>query len=299
MGQSLGGIAATATTVNGFFGSVRDPRIKAVLGTGSENYVFTAAELATARVPIMLLIGDRDPYFPGTGLVHVTYERHQAPRFLVEIRNGDHATPITAGGCPLPYCSHRGALRYPLAFFDTYLRNDRPAAALLDPGAETEFGDVEYLRDPGPAVSLGGTARTDCMVALGSTIGDALDDTPLRTLACTDGAACDTDPLPGRCGFDVRLCVNSVDRRAIACTPTDVASLRVRNPQADTELARLQAAATALTPTSDRRCSAQVHVTVTLAARRATGRRRVHVRARDTANRQDADRYLLECLRAS
>ena len=296
-GQSLGGITATATTVNGFFGSVRDPRIKAVLGTGSENYLFTAAQLSTSRVPIMLLIGDRDEFFQGPVSIHNTYAVHQPPRFLVEIPGGDHGTPLTAGGCALPFCSRRGALRYPLAFFGTYLRNDRSELPLLQSGAEVEFGDVQYFRDPGPAVSLGGTSRTDCMVARASAGGDALDDTPLRTLTCTDGAACDADPAPDRCGFDVRLCVNLVDRRAIGCVPTDVASLRVKNASGNKELTALGKAAAALGATSDRRCTAPVRLTVVIPSRRDSGRRRVRVRAVDTAARHDSDTYVLRCVR--
>ena len=296
MGHSLGGITATATAVNGFVGSVRDPRIKAVLGTAAENYVFSPSALATSRVPIMLLIGDDDEFFSGPASVEATYAAHQAPRFLVEIPSGTHLTPYFPGICALAFCSHRGAVRYPLAFFDTYLKNDRSEVALLAPGAEGELA-VKYFRDPGPALSLGGTSRTDCMVALAAAPGDGLDDTPLRNLACTDGAACDADPAPRRCGFDVRLCVNAVDRRAIACTPTDVASLGVENPSGDAELDALQSVATALGPTSDRRCTAPVRLTVPIPGRKASGRRRLRVRAVDAAGRRDADRFVLSCKR--
>jgi cysteine-rich repeat protein len=294
-GQSLGGVTATALTVNGFFGSVRDPRVKAVLGTAAEDYVFSAAQLATSRVPIMLLIGDLDWYFTGPDQIRATYANLQAPRFLVEIPDADHGTPLDSGGCPLPYCSHRAALRYPLAFFDAYLRNDRSAAALLAPGAEAEFGPVRYFRDPGPALSLGGRGATDCMVALASSPGDALDDTPLRTLTCTDGTACDADPAPGRCEFDVRLCVNVVDPRTIACVPTDVASLRVVKAGRSRQLAALQAAATALGATSDRRCTATVRLTVATRRHGKGGRRKIRLRARDAAGRQDVDTYVLRC----
>jgi cysteine-rich repeat protein len=297
MGHSLGGITATATSVDGFFGSVRDPRIKAVYGSGSENYIFNHDELATSRVPIMLVIGDLDPYFGGPASIQSTYQLHQAPRFLVEIPYADHALSIVTAACALPFCHHLGAVRYPLAFFRTYLGVDPAVAALLQPGAEAEFGDVSYFRDPGPRLFLGGTSRRDCMVALASTDGDGLDENPVRTLACTDGAACDTDPAPGQCGIDVGLCLNVVDRRAIACAPTDVASVRVQNPSADPELAALQDAVDAVAPTSDRRCTTPVRLTVRTSSRRGSAERRVRVVAADAAGHRDADTFVLRCER--
>lgn len=288
-GQSLGGITVTATGVNGFFGSVRDPRVKAVLGTGSENYLFTAEQLATLRVPIMLLIGDRDEFFSGSASIRDTWARHQAPRFLVEIAGGDHSTPRHAGTCALPWCSRLGALRYPLAFFGAYLRND--GAALLDAGAEDEFGAVYYARDPGPAIVLGGTAESDCLVTLATAAGDGLGDPAPRALACADGAPCDGDPTPGRCGFDLRLCINVVDRRLLACTPSDVSAIRVKTRGRRAELAALADAATALVPTADRRCTDAMRITV------SRGRRLIRVRAEDSSGRRDVDATVLRCTR--
>lgn len=296
MGQSLGGITATATTVNGFFGSTRDPRIKAVLGTGAEDYVYTPAELATSRVPIMLLIGDIDSYFQGPASVVDTYHRLQPPRFLVEIAAAGHSVPQN-GACSLPFCHRRAWLRYPLAFFDTYLRNDRSPHTLLDAGAEAEFAGVTYFREPGPALVLGGGSRSDCMVALGAPDADGLADTSSRQLACTDGAPCDHDPRAGHCAVDVELCVNVVDRRALGCTPTDVASIEVSHATHDPSLRALQQAATALGATGDRRCTPPTRVPVAIPRGHASGRRTIRVRAADAAGRRDTDAYLLTCVR--
>jgi cysteine-rich repeat protein len=296
MGQSLGGVTATATTVNGFFGSTRDPRIKAVLGTSAEDYIYSRDELATSRVPIMLLIGDVDTYFTGPTAIHDTYQLLQAPRFLVEIAGAGHSVPQD-GACSLPFCHRRAWLRYPLAFFDAYLQNDRSLHTVLDAGAEAEFEGVTYFREPGPALVLGGGSRNDCMVALASPDGDGLADTSSRQLACTDGAPCDHDPRPGHCALDIELCVNVVDRRALACTPTDVASVVVSHPPHDAPLRALARAATALGATSDRRCTAPTRVPVAIPRGRRFGRRTVRVRAADAAGRHDEDAYLLTCIR--
>jgi cysteine-rich repeat protein len=298
IGQSLGGITATATTVEGFRGSVRDPRVKAVVGTGSENYTFTATQLATSRVPIMLLIGTRDSFFfGGAAQVRATYHLHQAPRFMVEIVDGNHGAGYFNGGCTTSFCN-AGPHRYMLAFFETYLRNDPSHAAILEPGAEAVFGgEVTWLRDPGPRLVLGGATRDDCMLELAAADGDGLDDAPVREIACTDGAACDADPAPGRCGVAISLCVNVVDRRLPRCVPTDVAEIAVKNPDADAELADVQAAATGLGATSHRRCTAPSRLTVGIPARRSRGQRRLRVLATDAAGRIDRDAFVVRCLR--
>ena len=116
-----------------------------------------------------------------------------------------------------------------------------------------------------------------------------------QRLACSDGAPCDRDPLPGRCGFAVQLCVNEVDRHIIGCVATDVTSVRVKGTRRSPELAALATATSVILPTGDRRCSEPTPVTVAIPPGRSVGRRVIRTLARQSDGTRDADHFALRC----
>jgi hypothetical protein len=157
------------------------------------------------------------------------------------------------------------------------------------------FGNIRFVADRGPALLPGGTSRADCTVELATQIADAPGSAVPGRLACTDGAPCDLDPLPGRCGFTVRLCANEVDRHLLGCQASDVARIRVRGTRGRPDLAAVAAATGAILPTGERRCGAPTPVTVTVPPGQSAGRRVIRTVARRSDGTRDADRFVLRC----
>jgi hypothetical protein len=176
--------------------------------------------------------------------------------------------------------------------------DDPSGDALLAPGAEAVFDNIRFRSERGPALLPGARgADRDCAVELATALPDTPGATAPNELACIDGAACDADPLPRRCGFDVRLCVNVVDRHVLACQATDVASLRVHGQRRHPELAALATAADAILPTSDHACTATpTRVTVTIPATRTRARVVLHTDGRRADGLRDFDRFVLSCV---
>src|SRR5262249_20212057 len=143
-----------------------------------------------------------------------------APKYFVQYTDGDHF--VFSDACEAYYCGERQTDRYLAAFFRAYLANDPSGEALLEPGAESAFGNIVFRRERGPALLPGGARPTDCTLELATQLEDAPGAELPRRLACADGDACDLDPTPGQCGFAVSLCVGEVDRHLLACTPGDV-----------------------------------------------------------------------------
>jgi cysteine-rich repeat protein len=287
-GTSLGGITATNLAVSV---DARDARVKAVMALASESYVFSTALLARSRVPILLMVGDFDSYWFGPQSIRDTWARHSPPTYLVEVTDGSHAT-VHGWVCQEAFCRQHASVRYALAFYRRYLFDDLPGSALLEPGAEAEFGDVLFFRNLGPTVVAGGAKPTDCAVGLGVDGAVSSDGTEV---VCRDGDPCDADPQPGRCGFDVRLCLNAVEPEDIACRPSDVTRVHVSGATRSTELAALQREIWNLLPTTDRRCSPSTRVEVAVPAGRRTARRRIGARAVGSAGTWDRDRFTLRC----
>jgi hypothetical protein len=79
-----------------------------------------------------------------------------------------------------------------------------------------------------PAARAGERA-TECLAAFAPSAGDA------RRIRCVDGdPACDADPTPGVCRFDVAVCLNVADPQ-LRCTPQDLERYDVENVQPDTD----------------------------------------------------------------
>ena len=287
-GTSLGGITATNLAVSA---DARDARVKAVIALASENYVFTPAQLARSRVPILLIVGDFDGYYSGPAAIRETWARHSPPTYLVEVTDGSHPT-VHGWLCPEAFCRMHASVRYALAFYRRYLYDDLPGSALLEPGAEAEFGDVLVFRNLGPTIVAGGAKRTDCALGLGV---DGVATNDGKEIVCRDGDACDADPAPGRCGFDVRLCVNAVEPEDIACMPRDVTQVYVSGAGRVAELATLEQGTRTLLPTTDRRCSPSTRFEVAMPAGRTKARRRIGSRAVGSAGTWDRDRFTLRC----
>jgi len=87
-------------------------------------------------------------------------------------------------------------------------RDEHPAAS-----GGNGVGDACECSD-GACVPGGGPAATDCALELRALGGATVDG---RRIRCRDGAACDADPIPGRCGFDVLLCLGNEDAARASC----------------------------------------------------------------------------------
>jgi hypothetical protein len=76
-------------------------------------------------------------------------------------------------------------------------------------------------------ISGGGDPTTDCFA-------EWLIKNPFNTLfpwVCSDGdPTCDFDTVVGQCTFAVTLCFNNIDPELSTCSPTDVASVKLRRP---------------------------------------------------------------------
>lgn len=75
----------------------------------------------------------------------------------------------------------------------------------------------------------GGGRATECLAAFVPSAGDA------RRIRCVDGdPACDADPTPGICRFDVSVCLNLADPK-LRCAPGEIERYDIENVQPDTD----------------------------------------------------------------
>lgn len=95
----------------------------------------------------------------------------------------------------------------------------------VHPAGGNGIGDACECSD-GTCVPGGGPAALDCAFEIRSLGGATFDG---RRLRCRDGAACDSDPTPGVCGFDVVLCLANEDAARPACTSFAPREVRVTN----------------------------------------------------------------------
>lgn len=119
---------------------------------------------------------------------------------------------------------------------------------------------------PDCPVKGGGPASTDCILELDPGVGAKVPGG--RVVECRDAdPACDKNPLPGVCGFEVKACLNNADPSLPTCTANGVDSVRVRGGgEAGRDIAD---AIDALLPTSDNQCT-DVTVDVGIAAEGTT-----------------------------
>ena len=110
-------------------------------------------------------------------------------------------------------------------------------------GAPRSLALVALLAAPGPAGA--GERAADCLAAFAASASDG------RRIRCVDGdPACDTDPTPGVCRFEVSVCLNVPDPE-LRCAPQELEHFEVENVQPDTdphhdfEFGALQTAVTA------------------------------------------------------
>lgn len=74
-----------------------------------------------------------------------------------------------------------------------------------------------------------GERATECLAAFVASAGDG------RRIRCVDGdPACDLDPAPGVCRFDVSVCLNVPDPK-LRCAPQELERYDVENVQPDTD----------------------------------------------------------------
>jgi hypothetical protein len=98
--------------------------------------------------------------------------------------------------------------------------DDHPAAS-----GGNGVGDACECSD-GDCIAGGGPSATDCALEVRSLTSAAVDG---RRLRCRDGDACDGDPAPGICGFEVLLCLANEDAARPACTSFLPRELRVQH----------------------------------------------------------------------
>lgn len=289
-GHSFGGFTALAVATAAF--NPRDDRVKAIVPLAPFASIYSAGALALVRVPVMIQGSTGDTTTPFATNQQQPYDRLAAPRYLVEITDGQHLTFASTCGAS---CAPAQINGYATAFFKVYLENDQRFSALLFPGAEARFSNVVFESDRGELpLPGGGKSTTDC--ALAAAVGPGLDDLARRsprTVVCRDGDPCDQDPAPRSCGFDVSLCVNAVSRHAIACEPTEVAAVVVGlgdRAGFGPIVAELQASL----PTAGRVCTSPHLVTVAVPSGRTRARTRTRLDAYG-ANGLDRDTVTLVC----
>lgn len=291
-GHSLGGYTAFAVGANGPF-SERDPRVKAIAGL-APGIILSNDELATVRVPTLIISGALDAVTAPGALHERPYAALGPPKYFVQYVDGDHF--VYTDACESYYCGARQTDRYLAAFFRTHLSTPLVDDPLLVPGAEAEFDDIVFRADPGPLLLSGTPRRSTCGFELGVARAEGFAALDGRRLECLDGAPCDGDPAVGRCAIGLQACVNVVDRAVPACVPIDVASVAVSGTKRHPDLARLATTATELLPTSDRRCGDVTQVTVAIPRGRRTGRRLIRTKALTSLGVRDTDRFVLTCI---
>ena len=125
---------------------------------------------------------------------------------------------------------------------------------------------------PDCPVKGGGSTVTDCLLEFDGLTPDRPGD---RVISCLDGdPACDMDPEPGVCGFDVRACLNNADPSLPRCSASGVDSLRIRGGGEGG--AALAGAIRDLLPTTENVCTAPTRISVPIRAQGGPplGRRR-------------------------
>jgi hypothetical protein len=109
-----------------------------------------------------------------------------------------------------------------------------------EPAGGNGVGDACECTD-GTCIAGGGPAALDCAFEVRALSATATDAS--RRVTCRDGAACDVDPTPGVCGFDVQLCLANHDAARASCTSFAPRSVRVTNAPAAATPALLDALA--------------------------------------------------------
>jgi hypothetical protein len=145
----------------------------------------------------------------------------------------------------------------------------------------------------------GGSGDTDCLVSWDFD-ATGTEPRPIAGLTCRDGdPGCDRDAVPGRCGFDVSICLNRPDGRVRRCsTASAIESYELGKPKASgdaVDAANAAAIMSALPPapvTGENVCTNTVRLTVPV------GSRPIRFAARAADGRRDDDKLRLVCLAA-
>lgn len=151
----------------------------------------------------------------------------------------------------------------------------------------------------------GGGGAAECLVsvAFARPVRDAVGAVA-ASQSCRDGdPACDGDPAAGGCGFDVAVCLGTVDARVAACAATASLSPALRKPgRSKRERANRERLVEALAAVQAPGCTASVRLAVPLrriGTRLRPGKAKLVVRARPAAGRSDHDTVALACLPGS
>jgi len=174
-------------------------------------------------------------------------------------------------------------------------RDEHPVAS-----GGNAVGDACECSD-GTCAAGGGKASTDCALELRSLGSAAIDG---RRIRCRDGATCDADPAPGRCGFHVMLCLANENAANASCTSFAPREVLVRHAGGTAAPSLLDALAALPGGSSDGRrrvtfepalstanaCTTPVRLTIPVSGRA------LNLTARGVDRRAaDADRYRFVC----
>jgi hypothetical protein len=111
-----------------------------------------------------------------------------------------------------------------------------------EPAGGNGVGDACECTD-GSCVAGGGPTTLDCAFEVRALTTTATSTDADRRIVCRDGAACDADPAPNVCGFDVQLCLTNHDAARPSCASFAPRSVRVTNGLAGSTPALLDALA--------------------------------------------------------
>lgn len=157
----------------------------------------------------------------------------------------------------------------------------------------------EVWRQTQPVLG-GGHREADCLVSWSFSAPSATSQRPIAGATCRDGdAGCDTDPVPGTCGFDLQICFNRADGRLPECgTGSAIGSYILGQPNDDGDGVDVANAASLRNVLPPAPIGADV-CTGSARLRVPVGTKIVHLRAQSTDDRVDTDRLRLTCLPAS
>jgi hypothetical protein len=155
---------------------------------------------------------------------------------------------------------------------------------------------------PVDGMTPGGFGSKEChLETWGGAAERSRSGNPKTRWSCTDGdVSCDRDgTVDGSCTFLVGACLTVTDPRAPKCTPANVATITVTSKTLPAAAGQLQAAATAVLPTTGAACSLGTAVTVAADKKTRTLVFNAAARAKRPGRRGtrlDSDTLQLRCL---
>ena len=136
-GMSLGGWTSYGAV---FHACCRDDRIDALVLMAAVRAGFDGGEYEFRTIPTLLVHGDADGLYPHST---AAYPDLVAPKWFVTLHGGTHASPFEDS--PDPYTEVVGATT--TAFWDRYLKGERPAALALEDAVAASGGLATLQRD--------------------------------------------------------------------------------------------------------------------------------------------------------